>query len=145
VASLRLRSSLHGTTATVVASGDLTPGTAPALEEAVTQHIDAGARAVIIDLRDVTPEPVAAAQALVAVATRAADEGVTLQLCAGDAVTRALETGKTLALFSAIDDAVAAAASLEGVLGESVDATGVNARDAEVTWITTDEPEAEVC
>ena len=139
MASLRLTTSTNGTTGVIVGAGDLTRGTADALREAVAAHVASGATAVIVDLRDVTPEPIAAADVLGDIAASADAAGIKVQLCANDAVRDALETGKTLALFTAIDDAVAAAASLDNVLTACADVTPVNAHDAEVTWITTDE------
>lgn len=144
MASLRLTTSMNGTTGLVAGEGDLTRGTAPALRDAVGAHIAAGVTAVVIDLRQVTPEPVGAADALGEIAASAAKAGIKVQLCAGDDVRESLATGKTLALFTAIDEAVAAAGSLDDVLNECADATPVNAHDAEATWITTDEGEGGV-
>ncbi|HEX2038510.1 MAG TPA: hypothetical protein VHF47_02135 [Acidimicrobiales bacterium] len=138
MAQLGLAPVVSGTTARLVALGDLTPRTTTAVEQAVNELLDEGVTSLTLDLRGAEVADREAADGLVAVAARACERGVPVRLCADDATRELLEAAKATALFAAIDAALATADSVRALL----DVCEVDEEDPTpeaVTWIATDE------
>lgn len=140
MAKLGLAPLVSGSTARLVAIGELTTRTSTAVEQALAELLDEGVTALTIDLRRVEVVEGAAIEALVAMSARACERGVSVRLCADEATRELLESAKAVALFAAIDEALALAASVRSLL----DVCGIDGEDVTpeaVTWIaTTDEP-----
>jgi anti-anti-sigma regulatory factor len=139
MAQLGLAPIVSGTTARLVAMGELTAGTARAVEQAVDELLDEGVTALRIDLRQVRSIDEDAVDAVVALAAKACERQVSVELCADEETRQKLQAAKATALFSAIDDALATAQSLDSMLDVCVPVDEVPPLDA-VTWVATDEP-----
>lgn len=139
MAKLGLAPVVSGSTARLIAIGELTAGTTTALEQAVSELLDEGVTELTIDLRQAEPADVEAIDALLHVAGRACERGVAVRLCADDETRGRLEEAKTAGLFAAIDKALARAESVRSLLDVCEVDDGVPSVEA-VTWITTDEP-----
>jgi anti-anti-sigma regulatory factor len=140
MAQLGLAPIVSGTTAQLVAMGELTARTATAVEHAIKELLDEGVTALTVDLKQVTTADDRAIDALVTVAAQACERGVPVRLCADRATQERLEAAKATALFAAIDEALATADSLRSLLDVgAADDSGPPTVEA-VTWVSTDEP-----
>jgi anti-anti-sigma regulatory factor len=142
VATLRLSTAGDDVRVSLRAEGELTAGTASGLRDAIDDVLAIGIAEVLVDLRGATVDPSAAVEMLLDAAAAAGERGVRLGLSAEPSVLEALNQATTIALFSAIDDAVAATDRVTSLLAVS-DATADVAPEATtVTWVSTGEPAA---
>lgn len=140
MAQLGLAPTLSGTTARLVAIGDLTGRTVTGVEQAVSELLDEGVTTLTVDLRRVGFVEREAVETLVAVSARACERGVSVRLCADPAIRDRLEAAKAMALFAAIDEALATAHSTGTLLEVRPLDTAAPTEVEAVTWISTDEP-----
>lgn len=123
-----------------MAVGDLTERTMATVTHAVDEVLDEGVTALTVDLRQVAWADTEPVSQLVLAATRARERGVSIRVLAGPTTREALETATTLALFTAIDEALATVASMRALLEVcSTEAPEVPTAET-VTWVSTDEP-----
>lgn len=130
---------VSGTTAGLVAIGELTGRTVTGVAQAVNELLDEGVTTLTVDLRKLTFVDREAVDVLVDVSARACERGVTVRLCADAATCELLEAAKATALFTAIDEALATAHSTRARLDVGRADDDLPEVEA-VTWISTDEP-----
>jgi anti-anti-sigma regulatory factor len=140
MAQLGLAPSLHDDTGWLVVMGDLTERTTKAVEEAVGRLLESDITSLEIDLRRVTFAAAAAVDGLVALAARSCERGVPVRIRSDAETRRLLEDAQTVALFEAIDTALATASSLQALLEVSCVEKGPPPGSTVVTWFSTDEP-----
>ena len=140
MAQLGVAPIVSATTACLVAVGELTKGTTTAIEQAANELLQEGVTVLSVDLRRVASFDEDALDALVGMAARACERGVSVRLCADPATRELLEAAKATALFTAIDRALATAHTVRSSLDVCAPDEGPPPELEAVTWVSTDEP-----